>query len=237
MGGSAGVTETYTIVSGAGENRKPVFSVLVKRTYHIRPGKAAIRSETTNPFVRTDIYYDQGDAETATVKYEADLVPYKAATDVVLVGKAYVPGGEPTTRMDIALEVEGRRKVIRVTGDRQCLYREGKPPQFTDPLPFTEMEIRYERAYGGKDLRSNPDLPFFYPRNPMGKGLALKNAPEVVAGLPLPNFEDPEEMLTRSGLFSASRTGGTISPSRKGSGGSRKPGILGAPSSARFHHS
>ena len=54
----------------------------------------------------------------------------------------------------------------------------------------------YERAYGGKDELSVTEIPFFYPRNFMGKGVALRNLKEVVEGLPLPNLEDPADLLT-----------------------------------------
>jgi hypothetical protein len=58
------------------------------------------------------------------------------------------------------------------------------------------MEIRYERAFGGEDWVSDPALPFFYPRNYRGTGVALKNIAEAVDGLKLPNLEDPGDMLT-----------------------------------------
>jgi hypothetical protein len=86
--------------------------------------------------------------------------------------------------------------VLRVTGDRRCVYRATRAPSFTEPLPFVEMEIRYQRAYGGKDSLSIPNLEFCYPRNQMGTGVALKNVREVVDGLALPNLEDPADLLT-----------------------------------------
>jgi hypothetical protein len=95
----------------------------------------------------------------------------------------------------VALEVAGRRKTVRVFGDRRCLHRPGLAPEFTDPVPFTTMEIRYDRAYGGEDSCSNPDLPFYYPRNQRGTGIAVKNIPQAVDGLVLPNLEDPLDLL------------------------------------------
>ncbi len=188
--------ELFRILPSKNESGNPIFSVLVKRTYDIQPGRMAIRLECPCPFNLVDTYYDHGDPERTTVKYESDMAPYKVATDVVVIGKAYAPQGKPVSQIDVSVEIAEYKKTIRVIGDRKCIYQKMKPPQFTDPIPFTEMEIRYERAYGGKDQRSNPDLPFYYPRNPMGKGIAIKNIPEVVEGLPLPNLEDPEDLLT-----------------------------------------
>src|SRR5262249_51249474 len=108
--------EVFTVVPGKNETGKPIFSVLVKRTYDIRAGQPAVRAERTNPLVQLDVYYDEGDPETHTVKYEHDLAPCKPATDVVLIGKAYAPGGKAVPELDVALEVGSHKKVIRVRG-------------------------------------------------------------------------------------------------------------------------
>jgi hypothetical protein len=148
-----------------------------------------------------DHYYDGGDPEWSTVQFESELAPYKAATDVVVIGKAYAPRGVATERMAAGVQIGTRKKVVTITGDRHCSYREGKPPVFSDPEPFTEMEIRYDRAYGGRDEKSMPDIPFMYPRNDMGRGVVLRNVKEAVEGLALPNVEDPEDLLTPERLF------------------------------------
>jgi len=83
-----------------------------------------------------------------------------------------------------------------VFGDRECHYRENLPPIFSAPKVFTEMEIRYDRAYGGRDETSDPNIPFFYPRNHMGRGIALRNTKETIQGMALPNIEDPNDLLT-----------------------------------------
>lgn len=186
--------EEFAIIPGENHLRRPIFSVLVKRTYDIQAGKL-IRAEKSLPLCKTDIYYDQGDPEYNSVKYETDLIPYKIATDVIVIGKAHAPGGQPVTQLDIQVEIAASRKKMRVTGDRKCIYQAGLPPAFTDPVVFTEMEIRYEKAYGGTDEKSIPDLPFSYPRNTVGTGMAIRNLREVVDGLPLPNIEDPDDLL------------------------------------------
>jgi hypothetical protein len=188
-------TEELTVVPGKTGSGRPIFSTLVKRTYDIRAGQAAVRAEKTIPLVKVDIYYDHGDPETCCVKYETDLVPYKLATDVVAIARAYGPAAKPVTEMAVAIEIDGHAKLLRVIGDRRCIFRAGYPPIFTEPMEFTEMELRYERAYGGTDTRANPAMPFSYPRNPLGMGMVLKNTRESIDGLPLPNLEDPADLL------------------------------------------
>ena len=188
--------EYMQISSGHTETKQPIFSVLVKRSYEIIPDQPLVRAEKASPILETDLYYDEGDPERNTVKFENDLAPYKLATDVVVIGKVITPGSKPIHTLNIGVEVAGKRKVIQVTGDRRCIFRSNKAPDFTDPAEFTEMEIRYERAYGGKDEKSIPGFAFHYPRNPLGTGLALQNDPQIIDGLRLPNFEDPNDRLT-----------------------------------------
>ncbi|HEX7241522.1 MAG TPA: DUF2169 domain-containing protein, partial [Longimicrobiaceae bacterium] len=114
---------------------------------------------------------------------------------------AHAPGGVPTQQMLVGVRVGAAQKLLVVTGDRHCRHRDGAAPLFTEPEPFVEMEIRYERAYGGRDEKSIPDLPFIYPRNFMGTGVVLRNVREAVEGLALPNVEDPQDLLTPERLL------------------------------------
>lgn len=188
--------EHVAVVPGRDGDGGHVFAVLVKRTYHLRAGGALRRAEAARALAVVDEYHAPGNPERCTVQHESDLVPFKPATDVVLVGRGYAPGGAPAEQMDVELRVGNHRKAVRVTGDRVCAWREGLPPLFSDPRPFTTMELRYERAYGGSDEKSNPDSPFFYPRNLLGRGVALRNVPDAVHGLPLPNLEYAGDPLT-----------------------------------------
>jgi hypothetical protein len=191
----------FEVVPARNHRDEHIFAVLVKRTYRIVPDGRAERAESDQPFRLIDHYYDDGDPEWSTVQFESELAPYKASTDVVVIGKAYAPGGIATARTTVGVQVGERKKLLTVTGNRRCSYREGATPVFTDPEPFTEMDIRYDRAYGGRDEVSVPDIPFLYPRNFMGAGVVLRNVKEVVEGLPLPNIEAPDDLLTPDRLF------------------------------------
>lgn len=186
----------FQVVPGRGEAGEHVFSVLVKRSYRVTGDGKAERLEADHGFRLVDEYYDGGDPETSTVQYESEVTPFKTGTDVVVIGKAHAPRGMPTQQMLVGVQVGAALKTLVVTGDRYCWHREAAPPLFTEPEPFVEMEIRYERAYGGQDPRSVPEIPFVYPRNGMGKGVALRNVKEAIHGLPVPNIEDMNDLLT-----------------------------------------
>ena len=83
-----------------------------------------------------------------------------------------------------------------MVGDRVALYNDGGTPVFTEPEPFTTMELRYERAYGGVDIYSDPKVQCVYGRNHLGRGFAVANVQRAVDNLPLPNLEDPADRLT-----------------------------------------
>ena len=186
----------FQVLPSVDQNGGAIFSVVVKRTYDIRDGQPLVRAEQDQPLIATDQYYDGGNPTETTVQFESDLVPCKHVTDVVVIGRAYTPGYRPAQQCDVAVQVGSFRKVLRVIGDRRCFYAPGKDPVFSEPEPFTEMPMRYERSYGGTDSNSLPDMPFPYPRNPMGKGIAILNTMEAIEGLGLPNIEDPHELLT-----------------------------------------
>jgi hypothetical protein len=188
--------EVFQVVHGIDAERRGFFSLLLKRTYEIKGSGNLVRSEFTTPLRKIDEYYEGGDPDWATVKYEAELVPYKPCSELILIGKAYAPTGRTVESMEVSLSVGSMTKTIYVLGERECRHIPGRPPAFTEPRPFREMEIRYERAFGGKDEISDPQIPLSYPRNDMGCGFVLKNIREKVEGLSLPNLEDPNDLIT-----------------------------------------
>jgi hypothetical protein len=170
-----------------------VLSVLVKRTYRIVPGAACVRAVADRALVPGDEFWDS--PMNSSVRQESDFVPFKVATDVVLDGTAHAPGGGATRACVVTLQVGDRRKSIQVIGDRLAKYAGGAAPAITEPAPFTTMELRYERAYGGTDVYSDPKVLYPYPRNPLGRGFVVANTPKSVHDLPLPNLEDAEAPL------------------------------------------
>lgn len=171
-----------------------ILGVLLKRSYAIVPGAPCVRAATDQKLHAGDVHY--GDPMNSTVKFESDYVPFKLATDVVLNGRAYAPGGRAVDSFTAAMIVGSHRKDVLVIGDRVARYNDGGTPSFTEPTPFTTMELRYERAYGGVDIYSDPKVQCVYGRNHLGRGFAVANVRRAVDNLPLPNLEDPTDQLT-----------------------------------------
>jgi hypothetical protein len=187
-------TVQKVLLPGQTPEGQHILSVLVKRTYDIGTGGRCVRAEKDQKLIPGDAHY--GDPMNTTVQFESDFVPFKIATDVVLNGRVYSPKGIPTQQMPAALRVGPVTKQIDVIGDRVCRHQGKNTPKFTEPQPFTTMDLRYELAYGGVDIYSDPKVPCIYARNHLGRGFVVQNKKQAVENVPLPNLEDPADRLT-----------------------------------------
>jgi hypothetical protein len=165
--------------------------VAVKGTFDIkRDGCLQLADEQLDPLLLPEYNGEDG---LASLRYDADLVPPKPTTDVVLNCTAFAPKGRPTKEFLVSLRVGNIQKVIKVVGNRtwDCGLS-GISPSASEPV--TRVPITYERAYGGFD-QSDPDpkKQRMDMRNPVGCGLVVQ------VGKPLPNFEYPDGNLEEAG--------------------------------------
>lgn len=162
---------------------------VVKGTFTVadRP----LPAEEQLPVVLADEYY--GEPGASSIKVPSDVSLVKPATDVLLVGQAYAPGGRPAAVMDVSLTVGPLQKIVRVFGDR-FWQSDGVGQYATEPQPFQTMPLVWERAFGGVD-RAGSELRAEV-RNPVGAGYRAHDGEKELDGLPFPNLEDPNEPIT-----------------------------------------
>jgi Uncharacterized protein conserved in bacteria (DUF2169) len=140
---------------------------------------------------------------------ETDIIPFKQRTDLILMTKAW---GRGQRSIEACIRVGALDVRYRVQGERRVIYRGRGSWAFSEPEPFESIEMRYENAYGGFDttladppIRHLIDLldvhPGEYPRNPIGKGYVVRENPERLDGLLLPNLEHPAHRLTPNNLI------------------------------------
>ncbi|MDO8738851.1 DUF2169 domain-containing protein [Candidatus Deferrimicrobium sp.] len=165
----------------------PNFLVVVKGTFSIGGGGTVAPAEEQIPVAFGEVL--DGGGDTAKVRFESDTVPFKPRADVFLLGKAHAPGGKPVRWLDAGLSVGNVKKVVRVFGDRSWISGQGRlsAPIFTEPEPFTEMELVDEKSFGGIDTESGGVCA----ENPAGCGFYTRKSPENIDRAPLPNIEDP----------------------------------------------
>lgn len=173
-----------------GPEGKTFLTIIIKGTFDIRPGEPAAVASEQIPVAFGDEFYDEKNG--GSVKFESDVAPFKPRADIVLVGRAHVPGGGTAMALDVSLRVGQVRKTIRVFGDRHWVCSSRLLPEHpSKPQPFTSMELVYERAFGGIDNESGG----FCQENLVGRGFFGKKSKKTLDGAPLPNLEDPKRLI------------------------------------------
>jgi hypothetical protein len=156
-------------------------TVIVKCSFEVTP------SGTTLP-VDDQLAISESDAETPYGTIDGDIVPIKAGCDLAVMGPAVAyPPGRPVESMDVSLRIGELRRALRVFGDRAWVPT-GQSFKPSRPIPFTVMALDYTRAYGGFAVQHG-ELGGPLPENPDGCGYVVM--PQHVAGVRLPNLEDP----------------------------------------------
>ena len=164
----------------------------LKATFEI--GECLRIAPQQQPVVLADEYL--GEPGLSSLKAASEVMPLKPATDVLLIGSAYAPGSVEAVRVEVTLEVAGRKKSLVAVGDRQ--WHNGffgyRP---TDPIPFRTLPLVYENAYGGADVSRKDQQPLACEANPIGKGFYHSKGQRPADGLALPNLELAGETIKR----------------------------------------
>jgi len=114
-----------------------------------------------------------------------DMCMPKPKGEVLIVGRCFTPEAKPVPAYDVGLRIGPIDKTLYVFGDRFWDRKAGVLKTISDPLPFTEMAISYANAFGGPD----------YKKNPLGKGHAPVKSDTGETVHPLPNIEDPKDLV------------------------------------------
>jgi len=169
---------------------------VIKATYEIASNRGLIIAEEQVPICLVDRY--AAEPGKSSIVSASDGAYFKPATDIIVVGNVYAPKAKKTKCVDASLSVGRLRKVIRVFGDRKWSYSQLFGVKKSSPTLFTEMPLSWERAFGGADtFHKNPKHHRWEPRNPIGTGFRITKSAESLDGLPLPNLENPADLIGR----------------------------------------
>jgi hypothetical protein len=182
------VTDFYDAIDNYG---RPIRTAVLKATLRVLPGGGLEPSEEQEPIHAAPTYY--GEPAVSSIVMEDDGAWFKPATDVVVVGSVVAPGGRPTRQCVVGVQVGGLRKDAIVFGERRWVASRMVGAVMSDPLPFERMPIAWERCYGGTLAITDEGRARHEPRNPIGTGLCDGN---TLDGTPLPNFENPRELIS-----------------------------------------
>jgi hypothetical protein len=161
-------------------------AVFARVTYDLVGHELVVASEQSWPVSPPPWESDYG-------PMDSDEVFYRGGVDLFVFASARPPRGTPATRVDILVEISsGFRRHLVVWGERYWI-RQGQDLVPSGPVPFQEIPLTLENAYGGEDEWD--ELPIPYPDNPVGKGYYIDA--ESAEGKPLPNIEDPATLIRR----------------------------------------
>jgi len=169
-----------TLIGGV-KPPKPTATLIVKGTFDLAPdGEATLSAEQLSPL--PDVFEE--DDPSRGLRYPSDFAYFKPKADLLFVGRCYAPGGKPVPICKVAFRVGSREHCLAVIGDRQWKRRLGFP-SFGDPAPFTEMDLSWERSFGGPDFAPNP----------LGRGIAASAVADGEPAVLLANLEDPTRVI------------------------------------------
>ncbi len=164
--------------------------IIVKATFNI--GQKWTLADEQKPPQAEDEYWGD-DPASSSIKAASDMHIGKPATDIIMTGHAWAPEGRQLSQMDVSLSVGNVNKTVRVFGDRQ--WNDGAVSR---PVPFTSIPLIYEKAFGGLHVQDG-NIISGEARNPVGCGYSGKRKAKEMEGQPLPNLEDPRQLIQNTG--------------------------------------
>ncbi len=180
----------------------------LKATFEVRLGAVRLAGQQA-PLVLADEHW--GEPGASSIKRASEAHPCKPGTDVVVLGSAYAPRGRRAPSFDMSVGVGRVAKTLRIFGDR--VWEKGLVRLSPSaPEPVEKVPLVYERAYGGAHAPEGASA-LFEPRNPVGVGFAGKRARRELEGQPLPNIEDPADLLETPGDHPCPAGVGFVAPS------------------------
>jgi hypothetical protein len=188
---------------------------IVKRSFTIAGSRCApaAAEPLSGDFRRPSPTARAGEGCPPPLPPRSDFWPRKDATDFIIDGAAFAPGGKPACTMMVSAQLGATRKRVAVFGRRHVERSPSGAPRVAVPEPFTEMPLSFANAYGGVDTRVPfdegrcmrvgdqllaGDHPGLYPRNPFGKGYVIGSLPS--GEVEMPNLEDPDDLLVEDRL-------------------------------------
>jgi hypothetical protein len=138
----------------------------------------------------------------SSVRYEADLMPSKPTTDVILNGHAYAPDGRPARLVPVELCIGAMHKRLLVHGDRIYLSSVlGR--KLSTAVPFVRKPILYEETFGGTQMDPDPHQRRYDARNPVGRGFGLSSKLQADQLGPSVEYPDGRDRAERPAGFGA----------------------------------
>ena len=114
-----------------------------------------------------------------------DMAMPKPKGELLVWGRCFPPDGGPRGASQVSVRLGPIEKRLYVFGNRYWKKAAGAGYSITEPEPFIDMPLTYDRAFGGNG----------FDRNPLGRGVAAVMTSSGTQSHPLPNVEDPRRLV------------------------------------------
>lgn len=136
-------------------------ALIARRTYKIAVDSVEIvpLDDEEQPPVLDQDRCDEGKPDKAPVTLEAELIPEKPKVDVIVIGKAYAPGGKAAPEFEVGIALGSKVERLKILGPRKAIWQPPKKvneklvaqlPTLSKPEPIKDLLLSYKHAYGGK---------------------------------------------------------------------------------------
>jgi len=169
-------------ITAWGRDGQEMLVVIVKCTYAFEHDGRLLTAREQIPVALADEFEPNRPLQ---MKRPSDFNTGKPGTDILVLGSAWAPRGEPVTVMPLLLKIGPITISARVWGERW-----NEPSllgwRLSAPRPFVRLPLTWEASFGGTD----PDHPetAFWPDNPIGRGY-LAGRPSSRDPVPAPHLE------------------------------------------------
>lgn len=175
-------------------NGVPYDCMVLKATFALKPG-AILKPLAEQPDLELNDLW-AGEELRSELLYPSDLIPYKPATDVMVVGTARPEGGQACPQWLAQLYIEHKlNKIVRLLGPREWQHQGRQGWQLSPPTATDAVPLRWQRAWGGM-LGDGDEPDSLWPANPLGMGFLGPQAPDPERRYPAPQLELPDQPLT-----------------------------------------
>ncbi len=140
-------------------------------------------TDPVNPLAEKEMWpFVQGELGKDAV---LDMAMPKPKGELLVWGRCFSPDGEPRGASQVSVRLGPIEKHLYVFGNRYWRKAGGARFSITEPDPFVDMPLTYDRAFGGGG----------FDRNPLGRGAAPVTTSSGAQSHPLPNVEDPRHLV------------------------------------------
>jgi len=179
----------FTLATKASSRKppQPELTVIAVGTYRLDDGPEGMA--VVNDFVGAappsgDVF-DENDRDLECI-HASDFADFKLNGEVLVRAYCHPPGGQAVTECPVRLRIGGKEKLLRVVGERVWEAGLGRKPGA--PEPFTNMPLRWSRAFGGPKIAANP----------VGRGAESDVLPNIE--LPGESMRSPSDKPTPGGF-------------------------------------